>query len=263
MHRIENCPSLISLDIRANLISELSDLKALESLPSLEVLSLSDKNNKKANPVCPKYAKNARLLRFNESLKVLDGIEIHLWTVYNDLEDIQTPKFDLLVKKFRPQPIPAENIFNSCSPERVLLNITKTGGLMPHTNVEIVKSSVPSEVEFIATPSAPSPSLSLSPSPSFTVPPPLPSLRDSSILPVESRNPWTDINLGHGRNLTRISTLSLSDVPPESCDCECQTERDVIQQQEISLRLLGSLSLSLSLYLSIYLSLSFPPCPSL
>ena len=143
-NRIENCPNLKSLDLRANLLAEISDLLPISSLSMLEVLSLADKNNKKANPVCSKYVKNVYVLNFIDNLKMLDQVDINLWPTYEEIDEMKTPKFDILMRRFKPAGIQADNYFNSPgSPEKISLSITKTGGPHPHTDVTISKVAPP------------------------------------------------------------------------------------------------------------------------
>ena len=103
-YSIENCPSLITLDVRSNVLNDINDIISLSQLNELEVLNISngDSNKKNSNLVYTKYSKNINSLNFLSRLKILDGLDINLWPKYDEVYHIPTPKFDLLVKKFRP-----------------------------------------------------------------------------------------------------------------------------------------------------------------
>lgn len=75
---LESLVSLITCDLRANLISEVQDLSTLAKISTLKTLSLRDRDHSNANPVCAHPAYRNNLLMILPGLDTLDGTRISL-----------------------------------------------------------------------------------------------------------------------------------------------------------------------------------------
>ncbi|KAF0699587.1 Aste57867_9838 [Aphanomyces stellatus] len=93
-------PSLEILDLRDNLIAELTGLSPLFYMQNISVVRLQNINKSQANPVCSAVGYPSMLLDRMLSLATLDGEDVD---VLKEIASLAMPKYTSVAKLFRPQ----------------------------------------------------------------------------------------------------------------------------------------------------------------